>query len=99
MIELTSAKRPDGPREDLFSLDGTVYTIETEPKPSTGLRFLVECKTIGEAKAVVNLFEAVIGLDGLTALSQAETMTPEQYQSLQEIIIGHALGSAALGKG
>lgn len=62
--DFTTDTTTEEKRIPLFSIDGHVYTIPAEPKPTVGLRFLDALKRYGNpVMAGLELLEAMLGLD------------------------------------
>lgn len=99
MIELESAAPESAETVDVFSLDGTTYTMPKEPRPSVGLRFVWEMKTLGEMDAVANLLIGTVGRDAFEALTKAEGMTAAQWEQLQQFVMERTVGGQEQGKG
>lgn len=96
-VVLTTVKAEDREPEDrvtAFILDGHEYTIPANPKPSVGLRYLYEAKTLGPAQAEANMMAAVLGEEGFRALAYHDDLTQDQEQSIQAIVQFYVMGRA-----
>lgn len=90
MIELKTPKPPpaevddDGkpvdktPRVEVFSIDGTTYSIADKVVPSIGLRYLHLVRIGGLAVATDWLLERTLGEEGHAALISFESITAEE---------------------
>lgn len=95
MIEL-KPKTTDSSAEErveLFSLNGTVYTIPAKPRVHLALRYLFHAKRHGVDQAAAELLESLIGPEGFEALTNYEDLTPEELQAVMDAAQAVTLGA------
>jgi hypothetical protein len=83
----------DGPRDELFSVDGKVYTIPVEFPPMVGFNYITVQRRYGDEVAVSWAMELALGAEGLEALTGADVPN-ETFAKLVAIIIGRIQGLA-----
>ena len=107
MIEVTTQRTDAGkartlaqalaeaPREPLFSIDGTEYTIPIEDAvpPALGLEGLEVARTHGQAYAEAWLGEMMLGAAGWRALRTCPDITMSQMQAILRIMRERAMGA------
>lgn len=93
----TTDERPEVKRVPLFYIDEEEYTIPEKFPASLGLRYLRNLNVDGRDYAVAQLMEEALGADGFEALSNCDSLTKEQMDQINELIIELAMGAAEEG--
>lgn len=97
MFELTS--RPgglagilqDGPREVLFSIDDTEYTIPVEFPPTAAMLYANVLGTGGAEYATTWAMQLALGVDGFAALCAVD-VPKEEFVKMLAVVIGKIQG-------
>lgn len=97
MFELTS--RPgglagilkDGPREALFSIDGTEYTIPVEFPPTAAMLYTNVQATGGDEQATTWAMQLALGVEGFAALCSVD-IPKEEFVKMLAVVIGKIQG-------
>lgn len=82
----TTAATEEEAREDLFAIDGRMYTIPVEVPAVEGVRYLNDVKSDGVEVAVARLMHRMIGEDGMKALGRTTNMKPGDFKTLLSTI-------------
>ena len=83
VLELsTKDKAPEVAREDLFAVDGVMYTIPAQCPATEGVRYLNDVKSGGVEYAVSRLLHRMVGSEGMQALATCEALTPTDFKKL-----------------
>lgn len=94
MLELrTSTSEEQVEVLPLFSIDGTVYSVPTNPSPAMGLKYMKLLRTQGSMIADGWALEEMLGTEAYDALSEFKGLTVEDLEQLKEIVGKHMLGS------
>lgn len=88
-------------RVDLFSIDGTTYTMEGGLNASLSLRYLHAVRVVGLMAATDWLLEEALGVEGYEALVGWRHITAEQVATVVAAIKREAFGEVdtPAGKG
>lgn len=98
MLEFsTKTEAPAIERDDLFSLDGTVYTIPVRFAAGDTLMYVDGLRKYGPDIAAAWALEHAIGEAGYTALCNANnaTVSHDEFAKLIAIVTDRLLGKAA----
>lgn len=79
-------------RVDVFTLNGTTYSIPKKPRVRWGLYYLNLIRNEGSDVAVSWLLENCLGKDGYEALLAYEELTPVQLQTVIKACAQTVLG-------
>jgi hypothetical protein len=88
----TDQEMPDERRIDLFSIDGTTYSMLLNPPPIVGLRYLELCRDSLQG-ANAYLLEVTLGEEAYQALLAYQQLTEDQYNWILEQIVKRSLGA------
>lgn len=86
MITITTTETvQEAPREPLFSIDGTEYTIPVEVPGSMALRAMEMTRTAGEAPTTAWIMEQLLGKEGWKALRACDQVTKPQMKAIMAV--------------
>jgi len=80
-------------RVEVFSLNGTTYTVSAKPGPAFALRYLSKAREFGDDAAADYLLEAMLGAEGYAALSGYDKLTESQLLTVFQVCLDIALGA------
>jgi hypothetical protein len=93
------AEAPTRPRDPLFKVEGKVYTIVRSFTAAECLRALEIMVSVSYSASLIYLMKTALGEDGWQALKNAESMTPEQYTQIVDIIKAKSVATSKLMAG
>jgi len=93
LIEITTTDAPPVEREDLFSIDGVVYTIPKDMPGTLALTLLDTARKQGESVAISWLLEEVLGENAYGALLACKTVTRTQMSAVVTVIREKVMGA------
>lgn len=83
----------DAPRDELFSVDGKVYTIPIEFPPTVALAYASVKLQYGEEAVVAWSMQVALGDEGLSVLTNLG-VSKEDFTKLVAIVVGRIQGLA-----
>lgn len=84
-------------RVPLFYIDDDEYTIPKKFAPNVGIQYLRDLNEDGRDFAVARLMKAALGSEAFDALADCESITKEQMEKINGMIIELALGAVDEG--
>lgn len=96
-----AATDPDNERVLLFTIGGVNFYRPKNISPQLGFKLMRDTKRFGQMTATATLIEELLGPECLDALADAEGVSPEDWETISEIMANEVLGAAhgATGKG
>jgi hypothetical protein len=85
---------------DLFSIDGTTFSVQARPRPNIALKYMKELRDTKNAEvAQAGLLIDMIGEDGYEALVNCDGLTPDQFENIVQIVSDLAMGGMEKAQG
>ena len=89
----------DDERIDVFTLNGTTYTVPAKPVAGFALKYLSYAREHGEDEAAAFLLELMLGKEGYEALSSVEDLEDSALLTIFNVCLDLALGAIEGPKG
>jgi len=74
--------QPEPERVEAFSINGTVYSINTKPKTNTALKYVHLARTKGSEIAIDYMLETLLGKEGYEALIDFDDLTEDDLKAV-----------------
>lgn len=91
-IALTTKSTEEVETIELFSIDGTSYTIPNKARVNVGLRYMKIMRDEGGSAADAWLLEALLGKEAFEALMDYDDLTPDVLEQIVEAAAKVVLG-------
>jgi hypothetical protein len=78
----TADESSDTDRDDLFEVDGVMYSIPREVPPNEGVKYLTDLRAGAHDIALSRLLDRLIGKEGVNALTNCKAMTKDDLKQL-----------------
>lgn len=92
-VELVTVPDDNADRVELFSIDGTSFTIPRKPKATIALRYLYDVKQQGIEVAQAGLLISLLGDENYRALMEYDDLTLDQLKQVMELAQKVTLGN------
>lgn len=93
VVALTSKKERTENRVNLFSIDGTDYSMPTSIRPNQGLKIMDVMRKQGSSAGTSYMLEALLGVEGYTALLSFDDLQDDELEKIIEIAFEVVAGS------
>lgn len=87
---------PEPERVDLFEIDGIVYRMMANPDVPTVLRLLGAYYEAGPIAGRIATIQELCGDDAYTALTSYKELTADEFASVAQKALNHAIEAAGL---
>lgn len=83
---VTTADAPILDREPLFYIDDEEFTIPKVVPPNVTFAYIRDMRSGNTEQAMANVFDLLLGEEGLNRLATCDVLTPEQSKEIMRVI-------------